>query len=130
MPLETQDALWTAGRALLGGLFVVGGIRHCFHFSFLAQMMAHRGVPGARAVLLAGTALQIAAGAALTVGFSLLWTISALIVFTLTASVIFLNFWSMEGAERSNAVNAFWSNIGIVGGLLVVAAHASSVGAL
>jgi putative oxidoreductase len=130
MPLEAQDALWTAGRALLGAMFAIGGIRHCFHFSFLAQMMARRGVPAATSVLVAGTTLQITAGAALIVGFSLLWAIAALIVFTLTASVMFLNFWSMEGAERSNAVNAFWSNIGIVGGLLVVAAHASSVGAL
>ena len=130
MPLEIQDALWIAGRTLLGFLFVVAGIRHFFHFSFLAQMMARRGVPGASAVLLAGATLQIAAGASLIAGYYLFWAIAALIVFASTASVIFLNFWSMEGADRSNAVNAFWSNIGIIGGLLVVAAHASSLGAL
>jgi putative oxidoreductase len=129
MPLEMQDALWIAGRTLLGLLFLVGGIRHFFHFSFLAQLMARRGVPAANFVLLAGATLQIAAGATLIVGHYLFWAIAALIVFTLTASVIFLNFWSMEGPERSNAVNAFWSNIGLIGGLLVVAAHASSLGA-
>jgi putative oxidoreductase len=130
MPIEPQDALWIAGRTLLGALFVVGGIRHCFHFQFLAQMIARRGVPAATFVLLSGTALQIGAGAALTLGFHLVWTVAALIVFTLVASVIFLNFWNMEGLERSNAVNAFWSNIGIIGGLFVIAAHALGTGAL
>jgi putative oxidoreductase len=128
--LETHDALGIVGRALLGGLFVVGGIRHFFHFSILAQMMARRGVPAAGLVLLVGAVLQIGAGTALTLGLYPLHAVVALIVFTLTASVMLLNFWSMEGADRSNAINAWWSNIGIIGGLLVIAAHVSGVGAL
>jgi putative oxidoreductase len=109
---------------------VVGGIRHCFHFSFLAQVIARRGIPTASLVLLVGTALQIGAGATLIFGFYPIWAIGALIVFTLVASVMLLNFWGMEGSDRNNAINAWLSNIGIVGGLLVVAAHALSVGAL
>jgi putative oxidoreductase len=122
---ETQDLLWIAGRTLLGGLFVVGGIRHCFHFPLLAQFMASRGVPAAKLVLVAGTVLQICAGAAVIVGFQLPYAVAALIMFTLVASVIFLNYWSMQGAERVNAVNALWSNVGIFGGLLIVASHAT-----
>jgi putative oxidoreductase len=121
---ETRDLLWIAGRTLLGGPFVVGGIRHCFHFPPLAQMMAARGVPAAKFVLAAGTALQILAGAAVIAGFQLLWAVAALIVFTIVASVMFLNFWNMQGPERVNAVNALWGNVSIIGGLLVVAAHA------
>jgi putative oxidoreductase len=122
---EIQNLLWIAGRTLLGGLFVVGGIRHCFHFQPLAQMMAGRGVPAAKLVLLAGTVLQICGGAAVIAGLQLLWAVAALIIFTLIASVIFLNFWSMQGADRVNAVNAWWSNVGIIGGLSIVAAHAT-----
>jgi putative oxidoreductase len=124
MTAETQNLLWIAGRTLLGGLFVVGGIRHCFHFASLAQMMAARGVPAAKFVLFAGTVLQICAGAAVIAGIQLLWAVIALIIFTLVASVIFLNYWGMQGMERVNAVNALWSNVGIIGGLLIVAAHA------
>jgi putative oxidoreductase len=120
---ETQNLLWIAGRTLLGGLFVVGGIRHCFHFPPLAEFMASRGVPAARLVLAAGTVLQICAGVAVIVGLQLPWAVAALIAFTLVASVIFLNYWSMQGAERVNAVNALWSNVGIIGGLLIVASH-------
>jgi putative oxidoreductase len=128
VPLDAHDVLWIAGRALLGGLFVVGGFRHFFGFSILAQMMARRGVPAPRFVLLAGAVLQIVAGAALAVGLFPLYAVAALIVFTMTASVMFLDFWSKDGAERSNAINAWLANIGIIGGLLVVAAHVSAVG--
>jgi putative oxidoreductase len=123
VPLDAQDAVWTVGRALLGAPFVVGGVRHFFHLSILEQVMTRRGVPAARFVLLCGSVLQIAAGTALILGLHPLYAIAALIVFTLTASVMFLDFWSMEGADRNNAINAWWANIGIVGGLLVVAAH-------
>jgi putative oxidoreductase len=88
-------------------------------------MMSGRGVPAARLVLLAGTLLQVCAGAALIAGVQLQWAVAALVVFTLVASVIFLNFWSMQGTDRANAVNAWWSNVGLIGGLLIVAAHAA-----
>jgi putative oxidoreductase len=122
--LDTKELLWIAGRALLGGLFAVGGIRHCFHFAHTAQVMAARGVPAAKLVLLVGTILQISAGAALIAGFQLVCAVAALIVFTLVASVMFLNYWSMQGMDRVNAVNAWWANIGVIGGLLIVAAYA------
>jgi putative oxidoreductase len=125
---ETQDLLWIAGRTLLGGLFAVGGIRHFFHFAPTAQVMAGRGVPAAKLVLLVGTILQISAGAAVIAGFQLVGAVAALIVFTLVASVMFLNYWSMQGMDRVNAVNAWWSNIGVIGGLLIVAAYHGSTG--
>jgi len=120
---ETQHTLLIAGRAILGAPFVIGGIRHCFHFPHLAQAIAGRGVPAAGFVLFLGTALQIFAGAALMLGLYPLWTGAALIVFTVAASVMLLNFWSLQGAERISAVNAWWANISIIGGLLVVAAQ-------
>jgi putative oxidoreductase len=123
VPMDVPNALWLAGRALLGALFVAGGLRHCFILPVLTQAIAARGVPAARSVLIAGTALQITAGGALMFGLYPIWAVVGLIVFTLAASVMLLNFWSMEGAERVNAVNAWWSNIGIIGGLLVVAAY-------
>ncbi|MEO6184815.1 MAG: DoxX family protein [Steroidobacteraceae bacterium] len=121
--MDVQELLWLTGRAFLGGLFAVAGIRHCFILQPLTQALAARGVPAPRFVLMAGTALQTAAGAALAFGIYPLLAVVCLITFTLTASALLLNFWSLEGAERINAVNAWWSNIGVIGGLLVVAAH-------
>ena len=130
MLIEVQEPLWLTGRALLGALFIVGGIRHCFILPPLTQALANRGVPAPRLVLIAGTGLQIAAGTALLLGLYPILAVACLITFTLTASALLLNFWSLEGAERINAVNAWWSNVGVIGGLLVVAAHTLSRDAL
>ena len=126
MPIDIRDALWLTGRAFLGGLFVVAGIRHCFILPPLTQAIAARGVPAPRLLLLVGTALQTIAGAAAVFGLYTMVAVVCLIVFTLAASALLLDFWRLESAERINAVNAWWSNVGVIGGLLVVAAHTST----
>lgn len=123
MQTETQAILWFAGRLLLGGLFVVSGIRHFFILPPVTQAIAARGVPAARLVLLSGTAFEIVAGLALIIGFYPAWAALGLSAFTVAASVLLLNFWDMDGAARANAINACQSNLAIIGGLLVAAAH-------
>ena len=54
--------LVVVGRALLGCLFVAGGLRHVTIFDAIAKDMAKRGVPLPRLALAAGTAFQIVAG--------------------------------------------------------------------
>ena len=124
---STEAALWLIGRTFLGGLFFVAGIRHCFILAPLTQAIATRHVPAPRLVLIVGTALQITAGTALILGFHPIIAVACLITFTLAASALLLDFWRLEGAERINAVNAWWSNVGVIGGLLVVAAHTLSL---
>jgi putative oxidoreductase len=100
MPAESQAILWVIGRLLLGGLFVVGGIHHFFMLPGITQALAARGVPAAKLVLLFGS-----------------------VAFTLAASVLLVNFWSMEGSARANAIATWQSNLAIIGGLLVAAAY-------
>jgi putative oxidoreductase len=124
MTLETAEALHLAGRALLGGLFVAGGIRHFFILPVLTQIMAGRGLPAPRLALVVGSVFQLAAGLLLIFG---IWTAAAsfgLVLFTIVASMIFLNFWDMEGPAQEAALNGFLSNIAIIGGLLLSAAGA------
>lgn len=45
--------------------------------------------------------------------------------FTLIAAVIANAFWTLEGAERFQATNAFFEHIGLVGGLVIAALAAS-----
>jgi len=123
MQAETQAILLFIGRLLLGGLFVVGGIRHLFDLRAITQAVAARGILAAKLALLSGTAFQIVAGLALIFDFYPTWAALGLVAFTVAASVLLLNFWSMEGPARDNAVNAWPSNLAIIGGLLVTAAH-------
>jgi putative oxidoreductase len=119
----SADLIVLAGRILLGGMFVVAGLRHLMIVTVLSAAVAARGVPFPRAVLLAGTAFQIGAGLALVLGFFTSWAALGLILFTIVASVLLVNFWDKEGEERIALTNAFQTNIGLIGGLMISAAQ-------
>jgi len=90
----------------------------------LTEVIAARGVPAPRLVLLVGSAFQFVAGLLLILGLFVVPAALALVLFTLTASVMLVNFWDMEGPARDAAINVWLSNLAIVGGLLISAAHA------
>lgn len=116
------DLIVPVGRILLGGVFLVAGLRHLMIVSVLTTAVAARGVPFPRAVVLAGTGFQIVAGLALVLGFFATWAALGLILFTVVASIMLVNFWDKEGEERIALTNAFQTNIGLIGGLLLAAA--------
>jgi len=122
MSAETTALLLIVGRVLLGGMFVVGGLRHFFIYPEIIAAMRARGVPAPAMALMAGTALQIAGGTCLALGVLVTPAAFGLIAFTVAASIMMLNFWDMEGTARENARNNFQSNVAIVGGLLIAAA--------
>jgi putative oxidoreductase len=118
----SADLIVLAGKILLGGMFVVAGLRHLMIVPVLTLAVAARGVPFPRAALLAGTGFQIVAGLALVLGFFVTWASLGLILFTIVASGLLVNFWDKEGEERIALANAFQTNIGLIGGLLLAAA--------
>ena len=124
MLFDPAHVLLVVGRLLLGGLFVYAGIRHLFLIPVLTQVIAARGVPFPRLVLLAGSSFQFVGGVLLMGG---LWVPAAafgLVVFTIVASFLLLNFWDMEDPARQNTINVWLSNMAIIGGLLVTASQA------
>jgi putative oxidoreductase len=124
MRFEISQMLLVLGRLLLGGLFVFGGVRHLFIIPAVTQAIAARGVPAPRLVLLVGSAFQFVAGLLLMLGLFVAPAALGLVLFTLAASVMLLNFWDLDGAAREAAINVWQSNIAIIGGLLIAAAHA------
>jgi putative oxidoreductase len=116
--------LLTVGRVLLGGLFVSGGIGHLMSLPTVARNMRTRGVPSPMLALVSGTAFQIIAGTCLMLGLFVPLAALGLIVFTIAASVMMMTFWSMTGEQRVNAIDGWQSNLGVIGGLLIVIALA------
>jgi putative oxidoreductase len=121
--LDLPHIILLVGRLLLGGLFVFAGIRHMFLIPVLTQMIAARGVPLPRVVLLTGSTFQFVAGLLLIFGLFLPFAAFGLVLFTLAASAMLLNFWDMEGQARQNTINVWLSNIAIIGGLMITAAQ-------
>lgn len=117
-------ALIVAGRLLVGGLFIVGGITHCFVLPTMAGQMTERGVPFAKLALIAGSLFEIAAGLAVMLGLLVPLAAGSLIVFTIASSCLMMNFWNLSGEKRMAAMDGWTSNLGVIGGLLIVAALA------
>lgn len=121
--MTTPELLWILGRLLLGAFFAAAGIHHFSAIAPLAQTMAAKGVPAARAVLLIGSIFQTVCGIALLLGFWPQWAALGLVLFTVVASIIFLDFWKMTGDARAGAVGTWKTNLALIGGLLIAAAH-------
>jgi putative oxidoreductase len=120
--LTLEAAFRIAGRILLGGLFVAGGIHHYFAYPRLVRLMTARRVFAPALTLVTGSLFQIVVGVLVMVG---LWPKSAalgLVLFVIVASIMLLDFWNMSGEAREAAMTAWQSNLAIVGGLLLVAA--------
>ena len=75
-------------------------------------------------MLLVGSAFQFVAGLLLILGLFVAPAALGLVLFTFAASAMLLNFWDLEGPAREAAINVWQSNLAIVGGLLIAAAHA------
>ena len=125
MSTETAEIVAAIGRLLLGGLFVHGGIHHFRTFTPIAGAMSARGVPFPRATLAIGSLFQIICGALFIFGVYVTWAALGLVVFTIAASAMLVNFWDMTGDARASALQSFYANLAIIGGLLIAAATAS-----
>lgn len=119
MPFE--DGLIIVGRVLLGGYYVWGGVHHFFLIEPITRMVADRGMPAPKLVMLGGSVFQIVCGVALALGLYVTAAALGLVLFTIIASVMLVNWWDMEGDARFNALNTFKANLALIGGLMIAA---------
>ena len=122
MPTDLQTTLIFVARLLMGGAFLVSGLRNIAAIDGLAGFIGGRGLPLPRLMAMAGVALEIVGGALVAIGPFALYGGLALVAFCVLATLIFHNFWDYQGAERVNHLNAFISNTALAGGFLLVAA--------
>jgi putative oxidoreductase len=124
MPTDLQTTIVFVARLLLGGAFLVAGLRNIGAINGLAGFIGTRGLPLPRLAAIIGVALEIVGGALVAIGPFALYGGLGLVVFCVLATLIFHNFWDYQGAERVTHLNAFISNTALSGGFLLVAATA------
>ena len=110
------------GRFLLGGYFLQAGIRNFMKFQLHQSILEKKGVPVPREGLVVALAVQVLGGA--MVAFGVFPAIGAvgLILFTIVANYLYHNFTQFQGDERKSHLASVLVNLGIIGGLLLVAA--------
>lgn len=111
---------------LLGGTFVVFGVRNIKNVPGLTAALAGRKIPQPETAARIGVGLQIVGGALTVlspfVPFAGVLGGLALVVFLVLATVLFHPFWEFTGEEQKPHTQAFIMNTGLTGAFLLVIA--------
>jgi putative oxidoreductase len=117
-----QDFMSLLGRALLALLFIPAGWGKIAGFAGVAGYIASKGIPLPEVCAALAIAAELGLGLLLLVGWQTRWAALGLAIFVAVITPIFHNFWAMPEAQVMMQKQAFFKNIAVVGGLLVVAA--------
>ncbi|MBA2960493.1 MULTISPECIES: DoxX family protein [Ramlibacter] len=119
---SAEGLLALAGRVLIATLFLNSALGKIMGFQGVVGFVASKGLP-LPAVLLAGSVLlEVTASLALLAGFRTRWAALALAGYSLLAGFLFHDFWAAPPAQAMMQQLSFFKNLGIAGGLLLVAA--------
>ncbi len=117
---STQAGIPLVGRALLALLFIPAGWAKIAGFSGVAGYIASKGVPLPELAAAIAIAVELGLGLLLLFGFKARWAALGLAVFVGVITPIFHNFWSAPAAQQMMQQQAFYKNVAVLGGLLVL----------
>jgi len=121
---HAHSILQAAGQLLLAFAFLASGVRNLvWKFSQHEERMVALGVPAAKPLLWLGFALQFTGAALLALDYQRALGAWLLIAFTVAASLIFHRWWLIpDPLLRHLHIGNLLVNLGVIGGLLLVAA--------
>lgn len=117
-------------RILLSALFLVSGIRSLTAVAGTAGYFAKLGVPMSEVVAWVVIAGEIVGAIMLIVGWQTRLAACGLAAFVVIATYLGHPFWAVDSGQYANQLNHFLKNLGLIGGLLLVAAHGPGRAAL
>lgn len=120
--LKLMSTLEIIGRIIIGGFFVIAGVRHFLHFKQrITVAKTSYGWLLPAPVMAAGFATQLVAGVALIVGYWVLPAVVALIAFLVVATPLYHNMFMYSGPERERHFYMILVNFSLVAALLLIA---------
>lgn len=111
-----------AARVLMAIVFLVSGIDKSLNFARALTEYANDDIPAPRISVVFTIALHLIASVCLIAGWLVTEMALALALFTLIATAMVHHFWTMTGVERLQRSRVALANLGLVGGLLLLAA--------
>lgn len=118
-----QAPLSLAGRLLLAALFLPAGLAKISGFAGTVGYISSVGLPLPQLGAVAAIVVEVLGSAALILGFQTRIVALVMAAFTLVASFFFHNYWGVPAEQAFMQQLLFYKNIGVVGGLLILAAH-------
>lgn len=120
--MALTTVLIVLARVLVGGLFLIAGIRNTLKLSERIAGKTNYGWPLPAGLVGAGFAIEVFGGASVIFGVWPVLGAVALIVFTVLATVLYHNFTLFSGAERGTHFYFVTVNAALCGALLLVIA--------
>ncbi|MEO8652944.1 MAG: DoxX family protein [Ramlibacter sp.] len=119
---STQNTLTLVGRALVAWLFIPAGFSKIGGFAGVAGYIGSKGLPLPEVAAAIAIAVELGLGLALLFGWKARWAALGLAIFVAVITPIFHNFWASPAAQQMMQQQAFYKNVAVLGGLLVLVA--------
>lgn len=121
IPEQWFPVIALIARVLMAIVFLVSGIEKSFNFSRALDEYKKDNIPMPRISVVFTIVLHLVASVCLIAGWLVTEVALALALFTLIATVMVHHFWTMTGVERLQRSRVALANLGLVGGLLLLA---------
>ena len=124
-PVLSEAAFPLVGRLFISAIFVQGAFGKIMGWSGQASYMQSHRLPGQLIPAMLGIALLIEFGGVLclVVGWQARPAAFVMFVYLGAVSILLHNFWAAQGMAAGGMQTQFLKNVGIMGGLLMIAAH-------
>jgi putative oxidoreductase len=123
-PVLSDAVFPLISRLLISAIFVQGALGKIMGWSSQASYMQSHQLPAQLIPAMLGMALLIEVGGVLCLLVGWKARVAAFVMFLYLGmvSVLLHNFWALPGANAGGAQTQFLKNVGIMGGLLMIAA--------
>jgi uncharacterized membrane protein YphA (DoxX/SURF4 family) len=107
---------YLVGRVLLGGFFIISGLRHFQHLAMMAGFTGSKGVPAPKAAVIVSGAMIVLGGASILLGVRPHWGIAIVSAFLLPVTLLMHQYWKhTDPMMRINDQVNFMKNAALLG---------------
>jgi putative oxidoreductase len=115
-----NDELILAARLLLATLFLIFGWRKLKDYSGTVSQMVQLGVPTPVLATVVAIFIELLVALAVAVGAFTRPSALLMLLYTLGTALIGHRYWTVKGTDRVDSMDAFYKNLGIMGGFLLL----------
>ncbi len=120
MPNGVNDQVILAARLFLATLFLIFGWRKLRDFSGTVSQMVQDGLPAPVLATVVAIFLELPVAFAIAVGAFTRPLAVIMALYTLGTSLVEHRYWAISGADQIVAMEAFYKNLSIIGGFLLL----------
>ena len=117
-----SDLAARVARVSMAIVFVPAGWAKLTGFGGTMEYIAAKGVPLPQAATVTAIAIELGLGLMLLAGIRTRWVALGLAIVVGVITPLFHNFWAAPAAQAMTQQLMFWKNVGLFGGLLLLAA--------